>query len=250
MKILSPPIVIACAILCAPLLMAQEAAVLPLDKRPTYQTLTAAGFKLLNPDPKYGDPLQNTSYRAEPCRFVLGLGEARSTPFEMNESSGVGFQKHELTPPGTHYPPTLPVQDSTPVWTLSFAGNYPDLVAARAALASMEKMLKVDMAKVDAWIQYKLWESAPALKLNATVPDATTEAFLYYQPKDEKRGVEEEIRLTFQFVWNAPPAPAPQPGLQSAPRSGLPPGVRPPRPRGQPAQPQPVPSEPAPVPPR
>ncbi|RYD62975.1 MAG: hypothetical protein EOP83_13255 [Verrucomicrobiaceae bacterium] len=206
--------------------MAQEAAVLPLDKRPTYQTLTAAGFKLRNSNAGRANPLQTTGYNADPCRILFGLGESRSTPFDFDENGSVGFQQHELTPPGPHYPPVLPVQNSTPVWTLNLGCNYPDLAAARNALASMEKMLKVDIPKVDAWIQHKLWESASALKLDATIPDATTDVFLYYQPKDETRGAKEEIRLTFQIQWNAPPSPIPQPGM-----------ARPPRPHVQPGQP-------------
>jgi hypothetical protein len=232
MNLLSPLITAACALLGTSGLTAQEPAVLPLDKRPTYQTLTAAGFKLLNPDANYGNPLQTTHYRSEPCRFLLGMGEARSAPFEIRENVGVGFQGHELTPPGTHYPPALPVQDPTPIKSLSFDCRYPDLAAARAALASVEKMLKIDMAKVDAWIQHQLWESAPGLKLAATLPDAKAEIQLIYQPEDKARGQSTDCRLCFQFQWNAPPAPGTQPG-ESRPRA------RPPRQRMEPAPPQP-----------
>jgi len=229
MKMFSSLITATCAVLCASGLAAQEAAVLPLDKRPTYQTLTAAGFKLLNPDPAYGNPLRVTDYQTEPCRVLLGLGEARSLPFEIDRNGGVEFTWHELTPPGTHYPPALPVQDTTPILVLSFDSRYPDLPAARAALASVEKMLKIDMAKVDAWIQHKFWESAPTLKLDATVPHATTQIELYYQTKDETRGIDAESRLIFHFRWNAPQAPELQPGMQ--------PGARPPRGRVVPPQP-------------
>jgi len=241
MNLLSPLITAACALLCASSLTAQEPAVLPLDKRPTYQTLTAAGFKLLNPDPRYGDPLQATSYRTEPCRFLLGMDEARSVPFEISENGGVGFQKHELTPPGTRYPPALPVQDATPIKSLSFDCTYPDLASARAALASMEKMLKIDLTKVDAWIEHKLWESAPVLKLTATVPDAEAQIQLLYQEEDQARGQQAACRLIFQFGWNATPPP---PGGQ--------PGVRPPRERKLPPNPQTQPAPPAqpPAPPR
>ena len=240
MKRLSPLITAACAILCASRLTAQEPAVLPLDKRPTYQTLTAAGFKLLNPDAKYGSPLEATSYRTEPCRFLLGLGEARSAPLELKDNGGVGFQKHELSPPGTHYPPTLPVQDATPVKSLSFDCTYADLAAARAALASMEKMFKIDMPKVDAWIEHKLWESAPVLKLAATVPDAEAQIQLLYQEEGQARGQQAACRLIFQFGWNATPPPGGQPG------------VRPPRERKLPPSPQTQPPPPAqpPAPPR
>ena len=235
MKMFPPLIAAVCAILCTSGLPAQDAAVLPLDKRPTYQTLTAAGFKLLNPNPARGNSLQTTGYDMEPRRILFGLGEARSAPFDIDGNGSVGFQAHELTPPGPHYPPALPVQDSTPVWALNLGCNYPDLAAARNALASVEKMLKVDIAKVDAWILHKLWESAPTLKLDATVPDATTEVFLYYQTKNETRGEGEEIRLTFQIQWNAPPSPIPQPGMARPPR----PMVVPPQPSQRPQSAQP-----------
>lgn len=233
MNLLSPLITAACAILCISGLAAQEPAVLPIDKRPTYQTLTAAGFKLLNPDARYGNPLEATGYSTEPCRFLLGIGDARSTPIEIRDSVGVGFQKHELTPPGTHYPPALPIQDATPISSLHFDCQYPDLAAARAALASMEKMLKIDMAKVDAWIQHEFWESAPSLKLTATAPDATVDVQLVYHPKDQAGGQptggqQTDCRLIIQFVWNAPPPPGGQPG-----------GARPPRERKVPQAPQP-----------
>ncbi|MEK7951113.1 hypothetical protein [Luteolibacter soli] len=242
MKLFPPLITAACAVLCISSLSAQEPPVLSLDKRPTYQTLTAAGFKLLNRDPSYGNQLQATEYSVEAGRFLLNAGDSRSIPFESDDV-GVGFAKHELTPPGAHYPPALPVQDSTPISRFSFSCTYPDLAAARAALASLEKPLQLDMTKVDAWIQHRLWESAPGLKLAATVPDAKATVSLYYQPEDQGNGRKVETRLSFQFQWNVLP-----------PKEGQPGGARPPRLRtipppqgqqGQPAQPpQPVPGQP------
>jgi hypothetical protein len=236
MNPLSSLITAACALLCTAGLTAQEPAVLPLDKRPTYHTLTAAGFKLLNPDAKYGSPLEATSYRTEPCRFLLGMGEARSAPLELKNNGGAGFQKNELSPPGTHYPPALPVQDATPIKSLSFDCTYPDLATARAALASMEKMFKIDMPKVDAWIEHKLWESASVLKLTATVPDAEAQIQLLYQEEDQARGQQAACRLIFHFGWNAPPPPGGQPGGARRPRERM----LPPNPQTQlapPAQP-------------
>lgn len=240
MKMFSPLISAACAVLYASGIAAQEANVLPLDKRPTYQTLTAAGFKLLNPDPSYGNTLQTTRYRSEPCRILLRMGEARSAALDLSDNNGIEFLKHELTAPGTHYPPALPVQDSTPVWSLSFTCQYPDLEAARAALASVEKPLKVDMIKVDAWIQNKFWESAPVLKLDGTIPDAATEIQLYYQPKDEASGTAAETNLIFKFQWNSPHTPERQSGsLRGGQRSPRP-MIVPPQPgqQSQPGQPR------------
>ena len=234
MKVFSPLITAACAVLCASGLAAQEAAVLPLDKRPNYQTLTTAGFKLLNRDPRPFNQMQAVDYPTEPCRILLGLGETRSASFQIHGEGNVEFQRHELTPPGTTYPPALPVQDATPVWALGFDCSYPDLPSARAALASMEKMLKVDMTKVDAWIQHQLWESAPALKLVATVPDANADIELCYQPEDQANGQATDCRICFRFRWNAPPAPNPLRGAARPPR----PMVRPPQPNQQ-AQPVP-----------
>lgn len=111
-----------------------------------------------------------------------------------------------------------------------FDCKYPDLAAARAALASVEKMLKLDMAKVDAWIQHELWESASVLKLTAAVPDAEAHVELLYRAGllGQTPPRESDCRLIFHFRWDAPPAPTPQ-ARRPIPSNGQ-----------QPAQPQPV----------
>lgn len=180
-------------------LTAEEArsAVLQIDSRPTFQSLTAANIRFLNPErPTDLIPTQDgLRLYSEPISLVLTVRGTKSEPVLFDQVYAT-FLPSVLQQPGRYYPPKLPVDPDTLLSGISLTTDVPlDLLPSIAR--NLSETLGLEWKALSIWIENELWNQTERITVEGAIPNGVAQLSAW-MPKRRN----EELRLDLTLIWN------------------------------------------------
>lgn len=174
---------------------------LRLGSAPTLGDLTAANIKLLNPDRQFDrGPQKSLSLKAEPITLALKISKGESKAIHFDQIQAV-FRRDDFNDPGKYYPPKDPVDAKTPISSLDLITTV-DADQLPAVASDLGNVLNLNLDKLNAWIDNRLWEETEGIELRGAAPNTIIQFYVGRQ-KDQKQ--EFVIRLSLQWDQNIKP---------------------------------------------
>jgi hypothetical protein len=158
---------------------AADEASLDLSKPPTFGEMTKTGMKFPIPNwlgelarvarsdrpSQAGNPPglnrgpRTLEMEAEPLTFALRQGDRNGESITW-KSVQCRFSPAEQVDPGKHYPPKLPITDTSHISSITLTAAGDPAVLLKQAAATV-KVLGITDPKLETWVASELWKNAP-----------------------------------------------------------------------------------------
>ncbi len=189
----------------------EETEALRIGEAPTLGDLTAANFKLLNPDRQFDRrPQKSLSLKAEPITLILKVSKGESKAIRFDQIQAV-FRQDDFNDPGKYYPPKHPVDAGTPISSIDLITTV-DADQMPSVATDLGNVLGIELEKLNAWIGNRLWEETEGIELRGAAPNTIIEFYVGKQKDQKQKFV---IRLSLRWNQNnSPQQAAPSDGDQ------------------------------------